>query len=60
MERARSIGVLGVLGVLGDVLSRYRKTFDTCGMGLAVGDEVVDSKRVTPVRSREADEPEGR
>jgi hypothetical protein len=36
------------------------KLLTPCGTGLAVGDEVVDSKRVTPVRSREADEPEGR
>jgi len=35
------------------------KLLAPCGTGLAVGDEVVDSKRVTPVRSREADEPEG-
>jgi hypothetical protein len=34
MERARN---LGVLGVLGDVLSRYRKTFDTLWDGFGGG-----------------------
>ena len=36
------------------------KLLTPCGMGLAVGDEVVDSKKVTQVRRRNADEPEGR
>ena len=60
MERARSLGSVCIFCVLCDVLSRCLKTFDTLWDGFGGGEmRSLTQKRVTQVRRRNADEPEG-